>query len=132
MTVRAFIFLLTTMKERIVTVKEGVIEKKLRIRFNMAVEIAYEEISGKAFSINDTINSTKDRAALLMAAVVSANPETELTMDWLINCASAKEIAELTSAVYESFSEWCKIPAVVEAEERQESKQEEAEESEKN
>ena len=120
------------MKERIVTVKEGVIEKKLRIRFNMAVEIAYEEISGKAFSINDTINSTKDRAALIMAAVVSANPETELNMDWLINLASAKEIAELTSAVYESFAEWFKIPAVVEAEERQESKQEEAEESEKN
>ena len=80
------------------------------IAFNMATEIAYEEIAGENFS-TDALSKMKSVIALLMACIIANNPDTTITIEQLMRDASAQEIATLNQAVVDSFVEWCKVPA---------------------
>ena len=84
--------------------------------FNMAVQIAYEQMTSKPFNLSD-INTSAASMALCFASIITANPETDITFDMLINEASAKDITTLRSAVYDCISEWCEIPPTLSKEE---------------
>lgn len=84
--------------------------------FNMAVEIAYEEITDTPFNVAD-LKKQRYSLALCMASLVVADPETDVTIDKLMTEATGQEIAELTKAVGEAMAEWLAIPAVMAAEE---------------
>lgn len=105
--------------------KTRILGEDVEIRFCMAVEIAYEEIAGEPFKL-DALVSAKNTVALDMAAIMVANPDTEITVERLTKEATGQEIAALNKAVVESLTEWLKIPSVI-AE-----PQEEGEESPKN
>ena len=60
--------------------KIQILNEELDIRFCMAVEIVYEEISGEAFSI-DALSKSKNILALCMAAIFVANRDTAITID---------------------------------------------------
>lgn len=92
--------------------KIKILGEKLDIRFCMAVEIAYEEISGEPFDI-DCLKMQKNSLCLGMAAIITANPDTEITISRLMNEASGREIGELNNAVIESMMEWLRTPKVV-------------------
>ena len=89
-----------------------ILKEKIDIRFNMAVEIAYEEIAGEAFSL-ESLNKTKNTIALDMAAIIAANPDTQITVDRLLTEASGPEISALDSAVIQAMLEWLEIPKVI-------------------
>ena len=82
------------------------------IVFNMAVQITFEEISGKPFAEIDN-NSSKDNLALAYSASLANNPDTSITIDKLMHEASGKDMAELLNAVTESFIQWNKMPSTL-------------------
>lgn len=82
------------------------------IVFNMAVQITFEEISGKPFAEIDN-NSSKDNLALAYSAILANNPDTSITIDKLMHEASGKDMADLLNAVTESFIQWNKIPSTL-------------------
>lgn len=88
----------------------------LDIAFNMAVEIAYEEISGKPFSVDD-LNSVKNTVSLYYAAILVNNPDTNIQPDDLLKKATASDVVTLRTAVFGAFEEWCNIPEVMKKEE---------------
>lgn len=82
------------------------------IVFNMAVQITFEEISGKPFAEIDN-NSSKDNLTLAYSAILANNPDTSITIDKLMHEASGKDMAELLNAVTESFIQWNKMPSTL-------------------
>lgn len=92
--------------------KVKVLGQELTIRFNMSVEIIYEELTAKPFNISETIERAKDRMALLSAAIAASNDVPDDFAERLATEASAQEIGELASAVYNAFKEWAKIPEI--------------------
>lgn len=82
------------------------------IVFNMAVQITFEEISGKPFAEIDN-NSSKDTLALAYSAILANNPDTSITIDKLMHEASGKDMADLLNAVTESFIQWNKMPSTL-------------------
>lgn len=81
--------------------------KEVTIAYNMATQIAYEEISGAAFE-PEALNKTKNTLILYYACIVANNPETTITFDNLLIDATAADIKTLREAVLDSFQEWCK------------------------
>ena len=108
------------MTERKITI----LGEEVAISFNMAVEIAYEDISGDAFDV-DSLKSQKNSIALYMAAIIANNPDTEITVDRLLKEAKAREITALSQAVIQSMLEWLEIPTVMKKTEDEEPKPEE-------
>lgn len=94
------------------TEKINVLGEKLVIKFNMAVEIAYEEITGESFSI-EQLNKQKNCVALYMAAIIANNDKTKITIERLMKDATGKEFVEIAKAVTDSMLEWMKIPSVL-------------------
>ena len=93
-----------------------ILGETIDIQFNMAVELNYEEITGEAFSI-EALSKMKNSVALYMAAILSANPDTTITVDRLLKEAKGPEIAALSTAVITAMTEWMQIPKVIKDEE---------------
>lgn len=100
-----------------------ILNEEINIRFCMAVEIEFEEISGEAFSM-EALKKIRNTVALGMAAIKVSNPDTKITMDLLEREATGQEIASLNNAVIESMTEWLAIPKVVANEDAKESQSE--------
>lgn len=83
--------------------------EEVTIRFNMATEIAYEEITGEPFDL-PSFKSQKQNVALCMAAVIANNPGTNIDMKQFIHDVSAQEYTALLTAVTNSMIEWFQIP----------------------
>ena len=77
--------------------------------FNMAVQISFEEITGKPFSEIDT-NVSKDSLALAYSAIIANNPDCNITVDNLMHDASGAELNGVIKAISDSFVEWNKVP----------------------
>ena len=92
--------------------KVKILNEEIDIRFCMAVELAYEEITGEPFSI-DALQKAKNTIALGMAAILTANPKTSITLDRMMYEASGQEVAALNHAIIDSMTEWMAIPKVV-------------------
>ena len=103
-----------------------ILGEEIVIHFCMAVEIAYEEITGEPFNI-ESLNSQKNSIALYMAAILTAKPDTEITVDRLLKEASGQEIVNVATAVINSMTEWMKMPAIIPDDEPQPEEEEDAE-----
>ena len=56
----------------------------------------------------------QENAALLYtAAIITYNPDSEITFDDLMYKAKGLEIAELSKAVTQAMQEWLEVPEVV-------------------
>ena len=84
--------------------------------FNMAVQISFEEITGKPFSEIDT-NVSKDSLALAYSAIIANNPDCNITVDNLMHDASGAELNAVFKAISDSFIEWNKVPGTLADEE---------------
>lgn len=84
------------------------LSKKVVICYNMATQIAYEEITGNTFDVAD-LNKTSNAMALYLACIFANNPDTDITLDDLLKDATANEIKTLQNAVLDSFKEWCGV-----------------------
>ena len=82
------------------------------ITFNMAVQISFEEITGKPFSDINT-DSSKDNFALAYAAIIANNPDTNITADNLMRDISGTELKDLLQAISDAAVEWNEMPATL-------------------
>ena len=80
--------------------------------FNMAVQISFEEITGKPFSDINT-DSSKDNFALAYAAIIANNPDTKITADNLMRDISGTELKDLLQAISDAAVEWNEMPATL-------------------
>ena len=95
-----------------------ILGEELTIRFNMKVEITFEEITGEAFSLQ-SLEKQKNCIALYYAAILTNNPDTNIKIEQLLEDATAKEINNLAEAVIGAMTEWMKIPSVLPKEDQQ-------------
>ena len=98
--------------------------KEVNIAFNLATEIAYEQITGEAFAI-DKLSFTKNAVALYMAAIIANNPDIDITTEDIISKASGAEVKALSNAIYAEMKAWMNIPDVMT--EKEENKDEDEE-----
>lgn len=89
-----------------------ILGEEIAIKFNMAVEIGYEDIIGEAFNIQQ-LDKQKNSLALYMAAIVASKPDTSITMEKLLNEATGQEITQLSQAVVEAMTTWMELPSVI-------------------
>ena len=78
----------------------------------MAVQISFEEITGKPFSDINT-DSSKDNFALAYAAIIANNPDTNITADNLMRDISGTELKDLLQAISDAAVEWNEMPATL-------------------
>lgn len=93
-----------------------ILGQEVTIMFNMAVQISFEEITGKPFSEIDT-NVSKDSLALAYSAIIANNPDCNITVDNLMHDASGAELDAVIKAISDSFVEWNKVPGTLADEE---------------
>ena len=86
--------------------------KEVNIAFNLATEIAYEQITGEAFGI-EKLSFTKNTVALYMAAIIANNPDIDITTEDIISKASGTEVKALSDAIYAEMKAWMNIPDVM-------------------
>ena len=86
--------------------------KEVNIAFNLATEIAYEQITKEAFGI-EKLSFTKNAVALYMAAIIANNPAIDITTEDLISKASGAEVKALSDAIYAEMKAWMNIPDVM-------------------
>lgn len=91
--------------------KITILGEEVVIRFNMAVEIAYEEIVDAPFNAA-SLQRQKDCLALGIAAIITCNPDTKITMERLLTEATGSEMTALNNALAESMKEWFEVPVV--------------------
>lgn len=84
-----------------------ILGKDILIAYNMATQIAYEEITGHPFDTS-TLDKASNTMALYYACILVNNPDTDISFDQLIEEADAHDIAVLREAVIGSFTDWCK------------------------
>ena len=89
-----------------------ILGQEVTIMFNMAVQISFEEITGKAFSDINT-DSSKDNFALAYAAIIANNPDTSITADNLMRDISGAELKELLQAISDAAVVWNEMPATL-------------------
>ena len=104
--------------------KINIIGKEVNIAFNLATEIAYEQITGEAFGI-EKLSFTKNAVALYMAAIIANNPDIDITTEDIISKASGAEVKALSDAIYAEMKAWMNIPDVMD--EKVEKKEEDEE-----
>lgn len=97
----------------------NILKEEINIQFNMAIEIAYEEISGETFNV-ESLKKMRNTIALDMAAIIAAKPDTEITIERLMKEAKGPEIAALNKAVIDEMTAWLNIPEVIAKEEANE------------
>ena len=107
-----------------------ILGQEVTIMFNMAVQISFEEITGKPFSEIDT-NVSKDSLALAYSAIIANNPDCNITVDNLMHDASGAELNGVIKAISDSFVDWNKVPETLADEEdkKEEEKKKKEEES---
>ena len=101
-----------------------ILGEQIAIEFNLAVEVAYEEIADRPFDIADLV-SQRNSVALYMAAIITANPDTQITVERLMKEATGPEIEQLSKAVIAAMTEWLHLPSVLKKTEPAESEGEE-------
>lgn len=104
--------------------KITILGEEITIAFNMAVEMAYERITGMPFSLED-MKFKMNVMPLYMASIIANNPDTKITFDDLTHLATKKEIMALDQAVSDTMSDWLEIPSVIPADHKPEDADEE-------
>lgn len=95
-------------------------DEEVDVRFNLGVQISYEEITGEAFDLT-TITTGKKAAALYYAVLNRSGWHG--SMEQLLTDATGAELQSLADAVAEAVKTWADIPAVMREEPSEDSEQ---------
>lgn len=86
--------------------------EELTIKFNLVVQCAYERITKKPFNLAD-LGDRSLQVALLYSAIIANNPNTEITLEYLMGDATYEEVKNLDAAVSETMTDWLHIPDII-------------------
>lgn len=99
--------------------KITILGEEVTIAFNMAVQMAYERITGVPFDLDD-MKFKMNVTPLYMAAIIANNPDTKISFDDLAMKATRAEIDMIDAAVAETMTAWLEIPKVIPPDEKPE------------
>lgn len=91
------------------TEKIKVMGEELNVGYNMAVQIAYEEIIHEPFDASK-LQMTRNMVVLCFASIITMNPECQMDIKTFMAELSANEYQQLSTAVVKALTEWCNIP----------------------
>jgi len=86
---------------------------ELSIRFNMAVEIAYEDITGEPFDLMTISKSKKNLLSLYSAVIITCNKDSKVTTDDLLFNLDGEELTKIDAAISECMRDWLHLPLVM-------------------
>ena len=99
--------------------------KMYAVVVDMQTIMNFEEITGKSFFAS-TEETLKDRIALIMAAALSADKDTDLTIEDIIGDKGFDALQQVINAylvISELLVEFTKVPAIVSKSEKEEKEQ---------
>jgi len=96
--------------------------RTLPVAFNMTTLLAYEDISGRPF-FNENFERTKERLAIIFAAVYAADKDTTFAVEDLMTCSDWQQISTAFETVTQLATEFFTVPKVVADAEQQEAAQ---------
>lgn len=91
--------------------------KEFSIKFNLATELSYEELTGNIFDPQDILPQgehprSKDVINLALACLI-AN-DAPVTTDYILKEATQAETSELIKAVFTEMLAWLSVPKIAE------------------
>lgn len=93
--------------------------RELKLAHNIATEMAYCDITGKEdCSISEIFADGKTDTRLLMslvAAMVIANNDTDITEHDITHCEDREDVTNLIKTATQVFIEWFTLPRMAEA-----------------
>lgn len=94
--------------------------QELTIAFNFATELAYEDLTGKAFSPVDIIPEkgqepkASDFIKIALACIIANNPDSPIDSDYILHKATRKEVTKLITLTIREMMAWITVPAIAE------------------
>ena len=93
--------------------------KPVAVSFTIATLLTYEDLTDRNFFC-EQFDKLKERIALIYAAIYTADRNTTITVDDILNTDNWQEISEAFTTVMQMAGDFFKLPKVVEdAEERE-------------
>ena len=95
-------------------IKKNVLGRDVTIAYNLATQIAYEQLTDKTLEPDD-FKSTKNIVLLIMACIIANNSDIEISLEELTHKLTGEEFIDLAKIVLELYAEWNHIPSVAAA-----------------
>lgn len=93
--------------------------EELNITFNLATELAYEEVTNTPFDASDIFKENKVNTKALVyasiACVIANNPDAKTDADYILRQATREEVNELVKTTTTALIDWLNIPAISDA-----------------
>lgn len=86
--------------------------KQVAVDFTLATMLTYEEITDSNF-FGEQFERLKERIAIIFAAIYTANRETTITIDDLLNSTNWQEISDAFNVVITLAGEFFQLPKVI-------------------
>jgi hypothetical protein len=86
--------------------------KEIKIAFNVAVQIEYENITGEPFDVAK-LAYMKNSVALYEAAIKVSNPDAGITSKDIIENASSEDMNFISTAVVDELTAWINVPDLI-------------------
>ena len=93
--------------------------KPVAVAFTLATLLTYEEITNSNF-FGEQFERMKERVDIIFAAIKTANRETTITVDDILNTDNWQEIADAFTTVMTMAGDFFKLPKVIEDAEKRE------------
>lgn len=97
--------------------------RDIPVAINMGTLLAFEVMTGKAFSDADVL-PMEANLALLYSAILTADAKTDITIDMLRDCGNYHEFIAAANKVTAMLTEFLSIPAIVQEAEKDDLKEE--------
>lgn len=93
--------------------------KPVAVSFTIATLLTYEDLTDRNF-FSEQFEKLKERIALIYAAIYTADRNTTVTVDDILNTDNWQEISEAFTTVMQMAGDFFKLPKVVEDAEKRE------------
>lgn len=101
--------------------------KQVPVIFNLGTLLSFEEIAGKSF-FGEDFSHIRERVALVLAAIISADPETTIKFEDIVSSDTFTAFNDAFTKVSGLSTEFFDLPKVVaEAEQKEAAESDEAE-----
>ena len=87
--------------------------KPVAVSFTIATLLTYEDLTDRNF-FGEQFDKLKERIALIYAAIYTADRETTVTVDEILNTDNWQEISEAFTTIMQMAGDFFKLPKVVE------------------
>lgn len=87
--------------------------KKLRVSYNLATEMAYESLTGRSINYAEIFSDEQEVINLAISCLTANNSDTFDVNDLLLN-EDRTEVSVAIKAVIDSMTKWIVVPAIAE------------------